>query len=87
MLKNQQESIDRSGAEAFTSQNYLTVGIFINVFNETVAAVESATNAIHKVLHRHNSSLRVGSFHLFVDVLKNDADHLNYSDDKRTEKN
>jgi len=83
VLQNKEESVDGCGAEAFSSQNDLTIRVLVDVLDKAVTAVESATDAVHDVLNWCDSSCGVHVFHLAVDVLENGSYHTNNCNNKR----
>jgi hypothetical protein len=83
VLQNEKESVYCCGAETLTSKNNLAVSVLVDVLDETVAAIESAPNAVHQILHWDDSGLCVHVLHFFVDVFENYADHAHNSNNKR----
>ena len=84
VLQDQKESINGGCAEVLTCQRDLAVSIFVDILDETMAAVKTATDSLEKT-GKSWSHLTTIVFYFPFDILKYNSDHPNKSDDKWAE--
>ncbi len=87
MLQDKKETIYCCSAEALTSQDHLTVCVFVDILNKPVAAVESTPDAVHQVLNWNNPSLCVYVFHFTIDIFEYGTNHTHHRNQERTKQN
>lgn len=83
VLKSKNEGSNGGRAETVTGKSNLDIGILVNEFDESVEAIEAASDAIH---HDFDSSvLLIGGLHLLIEELESNSDHPDDSKDERAE--
>lgn len=75
MFENQTETVDGSNAEGFTGKDNLAVCVLVDILNESMAAIDTATAAVHQGYGNSIQLIRpLSILHFTINVFKNDSD-------------
>lgn len=77
MLDREQTAIYGSRAEVLSSQSNLTIGGIINVFYESIAAVQAASHTVLNASCSLSQAIVTICLEFLVDILKDYADKPN----------